>query len=88
MGNKQKNHQRKIPTKTILNGFHGIYFDTPNNSLIKFFLKQFKEFEIIETATPEEKQKRIKLFYKNRVRTKGFSKKYLNSPIRRIIIKF
>jgi choline kinase len=63
----------------------GIYFDSMNSSLRKYFTRKFNAVEI---DTPERLHKEIKEHYAQKVEEKGYSEKYLNEIPKRIVLKF
>ncbi|MBN2127378.1 MAG: hypothetical protein JW703_03220 [Candidatus Diapherotrites archaeon] len=67
------------------NGVKGLFFDSPNSSLRKYLKKRFNAVEI---ETPEREKESTMKWYEKKVKEKGFPEKYLNEPIKTIVIKF
>ena len=65
-------------------GFSGIYGDTTNSALVNFFKRNLAAFEV---EPPESAVQELQANLRDEV-ARGLPEKYLNTPVRRIILKF
>ncbi len=65
-------------------GFVGFYGDTPNEAIIRFWRRHGAEI----TESPAHSRRAARRFYESMMKEEGFSPKYADTAIRRILFRF